>query len=187
MIRGNESEGDMLDLRRPPRRPSAQVLFEALQERRYQPSPLVLPQPAVERVAAQDRSARAVRRRLQPLRLRQEPGGTGLAPRRSRPQVVLTGFAVALESQRERNPLGGRQVHRALRELPCRGAPSAVQRAFAGPNEETRLMAGFFFDAHWGIAPCFNRCRGSCAAARSGWDDAACAGPWLRSGGCARG
>ena len=32
-----------------------------------------------------------------------------------------------------------------------------------------------------------NRCRGSCAAARSGSGDAACAAPWLRSGGYARG
>ncbi len=57
----------------------------------------------------------------------------------------------------------------------------------AAPQNEKAPRCGAFSSVpRRGRRP-VSRCRGSCAAARNGWGGAACAAPWPRSGGCARG
>src|SRR5690606_2763778 len=56
------------------------------------------------------------------------------------------------------------------------------------PEKNNPAKAGLFYvTVYEPMTPVINRYPGSCAAVRSGWDDGACAAPWLRSGGCARG
>lgn len=73
-------------------------------------------------------------------------------------------------------------VHVRSRIRHCEQQPS---KAHAIPKRKTPHQAGFLSMLQQPLA--INRYQGSCAAAPSGSGDAACAGPSLRSGGCARG
>ena len=83
------------------------------------------------------------------------------------------------QSQQRRDRQPQRQVHRPAPH--ARPAPITAARPANGKGPPERALS------RHGFAGSLSRCRGSCGAARCARGGAACAAPWPRSGGCARG
>lgn len=124
-----ESVGALLLMQCPAQRKAKALLFAPLQECGHESSPSELCAATTARLGEEAGAFGRSGRQVQPVRLQQELGGTGVASPRSCGQEFCVGYPFAIESKRGGNPARGQEVHCSLRELSRGNASSSLRGA----------------------------------------------------------